>query len=68
LVGFDGRIVTPKWMIKLLVQIGNKAAEVEFIVVDAYSPYTTILARHGLHTMGAVSLTLHMEVKYATEG
>lgn len=68
MVGFDGRIVTPKWMIKLPVQTGNKMAEVEFIVVDAYSPYTTILARHRLHTMGAVSLTLHMEVKYPIEG
>lgn len=68
LVGFNGRIVTPKGMIKLPVQIGNEAVEVEFIVVDAYLPYTTILARHGLHTIGAVSLTLHMKMKYPTEG
>ena len=41
--------------------------EVSFIVVDAYSPYTTILERSWLHAMGAVSLTLHMKVKYPSE-
>jgi len=38
--------------------------EVDFIVVDAYSPYTTIVAKLWLHTMGAVSSTLHQNVKY----
>lgn len=40
----------------------------EFIVVNAYSPYTAILARPWLHAMGAISFTLHMKVKYPTEG
>ena len=35
-----------------------------FIVVDAYSPYTTIVARPWLHTIGVVSFTLHLKVKY----
>ena len=68
LVGFDGRTVIPKGMIKLPVQTSNEKVEVEFIVVDAYSPYTAILARPWLHTMGAVSPTLHMKMKYPTEG
>ena len=38
--------------------------EVNFIVVDAYSPYTVILARPWLHAMGTVSLNLHLKVKY----
>ena len=38
--------------------------EVNFIVVDAYSPYMAIVARPWLHTLGAVSLTLHQKVKY----
>lgn len=38
--------------------------EVDFIVVDAYSPYTIIVARQWLHTIGAVSSTLHLNVKY----
>ena len=42
--------------------------EVDFIVVDAYSPYTAIVARPWLHTLGAVSSTLHQKVKYSSEG
>ena len=42
--------------------------EVDFIVVDAFSPYTTIVARPWLHTLGAVSYTLHQKVKYPSEG
>ena len=38
--------------------------EVNFIVVDTYSPYTAIVARPWLHTLGAVSSTLHLKVKY----
>ena len=36
----------------------------DFIVVDAYSPYTAIVARPWLLTLGVVSLTLHQKVKY----
>ena len=42
--------------------------EVDFIVVDAYSPYTAIIARPWLHALGAVSSTLHQKVKYLSEG
>ena len=42
--------------------------EVDFIVVDAYSPYAAIVARLWLHTSGAVSSTLHKKVKYPSEG
>ena len=38
--------------------------EVNFIMVDAYSPYTAIVARPWLHAMGVVSSTLHFKVKY----
>ena len=38
--------------------------EVDFIVMDAYSPYTAIVARPWLHTLGAVSSTLHQKFKY----
>ena len=37
--------------IRLLVQIGLDVVEVDFIVVDAYSPYTTIVARPWLHAL-----------------
>ena len=39
LVGFDGNTIIPKGMIRLLVQIGRKVVNVDFIVVEAYSPY-----------------------------
>ena len=42
LVGFDGKTVIPRGMIRLLVQVGLKVVEVNFIVVDAYSPYSTL--------------------------
>ena len=38
--------------------------EGDFIVMDAYSPYTTIVARPWLHALRAVSLTMHLKVKY----
>ena len=47
------------------MQVGSKVVEVDFIVVDAYSPYTVIVARPWLHALGAVSSTLHLKVKYS---
>ena len=68
LVSFEGKIVIPKGQVRLLVQTGSEVVEVDFIVVDTYSPYTTIVARPWLHTLGAVSSTLHQKVKYPSEG
>ena len=42
--------------------------EVDFIMVDSYSPYTAIMARLWLHALGAVSSTLHQKVKYLSHG
>ena len=50
------------------MQTGSETVEVDFIVVDAYSPYTTIVARPWLHTLGAVSSTLHQKIKYPSKG
>ena len=68
LVSFKGKVVIPKGQIRLPVQTGPKVVEVDFIVVDAYSPYTAIVARPWLHTLEAVSSTLHQKVKYPSEG
>ena len=38
-------MVVPKGQIKLSVQIGTNVVEVDFIVVDAFSPYTAIMGR-----------------------
>ncbi|XP_050259918.1 uncharacterized protein LOC126704987 [Quercus robur] len=45
LVGFDGKTVIPKGQIRLSIQVGSKVVEVDFIVVNVYSPYTAIMAR-----------------------
>ena len=50
------------------MQTGLETVEVDFIVVDAYSPYTAIVARPWLHTLGAVSSTLHQKIKYPSGG
>nr|XP_023882466.1 uncharacterized protein LOC111994820 [Quercus suber] len=68
LVGFKGRSVISVGMIRLPVQTGSEVVEVDFIVVDAFSPYTAILGRPWLHDLGAVSSTLHQKVKYPSEG
>ena len=68
LVSFDEKVVIPRGQIRLLMQAGSEVVEVDFIVVDAYSPYTTIVARPWLHVLGAVSFTLHQKVKYSSGG
>ena len=45
LVSFDGKVVIPRGKIRLPVQAGSEVVDVDFIVVDAYSPYTIIVAR-----------------------
>ena len=59
LVSFEGKIIIPKGQVRLLVQTSSEVVVVDFIVVDAYSPYTAIVVRPWLHTLGAVSSTLH---------
>ena len=59
LVSFEGNMVIPKSQIRLPVQTGSDVVEVDFIVVDAFSLYTTIIGRPWLHTLGAVSSTLY---------
>ncbi|XP_023922901.1 uncharacterized protein LOC136065514 [Quercus suber] len=45
LMSFDGNVVIPKGQIRLPVQAGSEVVKVDFIVMDAYSPYTAIVAR-----------------------
>ena len=68
LVCFKGKVVIPRGQIKLPVQAGTVVVEADFIVVDAYSPYTAIVARLWLHVLGAVSSTFHQKVKYPFGG
>ena len=61
-------MVVLKSHIRLPVQTGSDVVEVDFIVVDAFSPYTAIMGRPWLHSLGTVSSTLHQKVKYPSEG
>ena len=38
LVSFDGKVVIPTGQIRLPVQVGSEVVEVNFIVMDVYSP------------------------------
>ena len=50
------------------VQAGSEVVEVDFIMVDAYSPYMAIVAKPWLHALRAVSSTLHQKVKCSLKG
>ena len=67
LVSFYGRVVIPQGQISLLVSMEGKEVIVTFIVVNLFSPYTKILGRSWIHTMGAIPSTLHIKVKFRTE-
>ena len=64
LVSFEGKMVVPKGQIRLPVQTGSSVVEVDFIMVDVFSPYTAIMGKPWLHTLGAISSTFHQKVKY----
>ena len=68
LVSFEGKMVVPRGQIRLPVQTGSDVVEVDFIVVDAFSPYKAIIGRPWLHSLSAVSSTLHQKVKYPSRG
>ena len=61
-------MVVPRGHIRLLVQTGSDVVEVDFIVVDAFSPYTAIMGRPWLNSLSVVSSTLHQKVKYPSGG
>ena len=64
LVSFEGKTIIPKGQIRLPIQTDSEIVEVDFIMVDSYSPYIAIVVRPWLHTLGAISSTLHQKVKY----
>ena len=44
-MSFDGKLVIPKGKIRPPIQTGLEIVEVNFIIVDNYSPYTAIVSR-----------------------
>ena len=67
LVGFKGKVVMPKGHINLSIVTEGKEVEVNFIVVNAFSPYTTILGWPWIHAIRAVPSVLHQKIKFPTE-
>ena len=45
LMSFDGKLFILKGMIRLPIQTGPEIVEVNFIVMETYSPYTAIVGR-----------------------
>ena len=54
LIGFDGRMVTPEGQIKLPMVTMGKEVQVNFIVVNTFSPYTAILGWPWIHAIEVV--------------
>lgn len=67
LLGFVKKVVVPEGKISLPIMTEGKEMMVNFIVVNAFSPYMAILGRPWIHAMGAVPSTLHMKIKFLTE-
>ena len=67
LISFEGKIIIPKGQIRRPIKTDSEVVEVDFIMVNSYSPYTAIVARSWLHALGAISSTLHQNVKYPSE-
>ncbi|XP_058211443.1 uncharacterized protein LOC131323607 [Rhododendron vialii] len=64
LIGFSGTPVWPLGRITLPVVTGSVASNLEFIVVDALSPYNAILDRNWLHSIKFGTSTYHQVVRY----
>ena len=45
MVSFEGKMVIPKGHIRLPMQTSSDVVEVDFIMVDAFSPYTAIIGQ-----------------------
>lgn len=59
LIGFNGTPVWPLSRVMLPVVAGSVALRFEFIIVNAPSPYNTILERNWLHDMKTIASTYH---------
>ena len=59
LVSFKGKMVVSRGQIRLPVQTSPDVVEMNFIVIDVFSPYTTIMGKPWLQTLGAVFSTFH---------
>ena len=66
--GFSGESTTPLGKITLLLLVGPINLQMEFIVIQASSPYNAIMGRDWLHKMKVVPSTLHQKLRFPTKG
>jgi len=54
--------------IDLPVQIGSHTCQVTFQIMDINPPYSCLLGRPWIHSVGVVPSTLHQKLKFVVEG
>lgn len=67
LIGFDGAPMVPMGTIRLKVTTTGRILLIEFVVVDASSPYNMIAGRPWIHRMGGVPSSLHQVINYVAK-
>ncbi|XP_057719609.1 uncharacterized protein LOC130934033 [Arachis stenosperma] len=71
LIGFSGERVPIMGHIWLKTTMGEipmaKSIDIQYLIVDCYSPYNIILGRPALNTFRAVVSTLHLCVKFPVQ-
>jgi hypothetical protein len=65
--GFSGESTVPVGKTTLPVLAGPINLQMEFIVVQAPSPYNAIMGRSWLHKMRAIPSTLHQKLRFPTK-
>lgn len=66
LVGFDRTSMVPMGTVRPEVAAGKRLLMVEFVAVNAVSPYNVIMGRGWIHTMKGIPSTLHQVMRYVT--
>ncbi|XP_025703588.1 uncharacterized protein [Arachis hypogaea] len=68
LVGFSGERVSVMGSVWLQTTLGedplSKTSDIQYLVVDCFSPYNLILDRPFLNRFGAIVFTIHLCVKF----
>ena len=65
--GFSGESTVPLGKMTLPVLAGPINLQMEFIVVQAPSPYNAIMGRSWLHKMRAIPSNLHQKLRFPTK-
>lgn len=71
LVGFSGERIPVTGYVWVRTTLGepphSKTLDIQYLIVDCFSPYNIILGRPSLNTFGAIVSTIHLCVKFCSE-